>query len=154
MKRLSLLLLFVLACIFSAHAYQKVSLDITVNQKKRNMVIFTPNTVTKNMPLMIVTHGMNQSPEYQYDADKFYNLIDTEKFIVAYLRSDGNTWDIGGTAAQNFVLQTIDELYDKYEINKSRVYWSGFSMGSMLMVMMCLTIISMAFVHMWRTSPR
>lgn len=133
MKRLSLLLLFVLACIFSARAYQKVSLDITVNQKKRNMVIFTPNTVTKNMPLMIVTHGMNQSPEYQYDADKFYNLIDTEKFIVAYLRSDGNTWDIGGTADQNFVLQTIDELYDKYEINKSRVYWSGFSMGSMLM---------------------
>lgn len=115
-------------------AYKKTSLDITVNGQKRNMVVFTPNSVTtnSNMPLMIVTHGMNQNPEYQYDSDKFYNLIDNEKFIVTYLRSDGSTWDIGGDKDKNFVLQTIDEMEKKYGINRNRVYWSGFSMGSML----------------------
>ncbi|MBR6035826.1 MAG: hypothetical protein IKP41_02560 [Bacteroidaceae bacterium] len=133
MKRLFTILVCAVVCVLSMHAYKKVSIDITVNGQKRNMVVFTPNTTQQNMPLMIVTHGMNQDPEYQYDSDKFYNLIDNEKFIVTYLRSDGNTWDIWGTKDQDFVLQTIDEMHDKYGINKSRVYWSGFSMGSMLM---------------------
>ena len=133
MKRLSLFFLFsiLLTCI-SANAYKKVSIDITVNGLKRNMLVFTPNTVSDNMPLMIITHGMNQNPEYQSDGDKMYELIDTEKFIVAYLRSDGNTWDVGGDKDLNFVEQTIDAMYDKYKINKNRCYWSGFSMGSML----------------------
>lgn len=134
MKRLSFFILFAwVMAILSAHAYKKESIDITVNGQQRNMVVFTPNTTQTKMPLMIVTHGMNQNPEYQYDSDKFYNLIDTAKFVVAYLRSDGSTWDIGGTKDQNFVLQTIDEMATRYGINTNRVYWSGFSMGSMLM---------------------
>jgi poly(3-hydroxybutyrate) depolymerase len=134
MKRLYAFLLFVVACtLFSAHAYKKESIDINVNGQSRNMVVFTPNSVQANMPLMIVTHGMNQNPEYQYDSDKFYNLVDTAKFVAAYLRSDGNTWDIGGTKDQDFVLRTIEEMASRYNINTNRVYWSGFSMGSMLM---------------------
>ncbi len=133
MKRLSLLFLFTLVTtLFAAYAYKKESVDITVNGQKRNMLVFTPNSVSNNMPLMIITHGMNQNPEYQSDGDKMYELIDTEKFIVAYLRSDGTTWDVGGDKDLNFVEQSIDAMYDKYKINKSRVYWSGFSMGSML----------------------
>ncbi|MBQ9363622.1 MAG: hypothetical protein IJT97_09440 [Bacteroidaceae bacterium] len=131
MKRLFYFLTFAL-CFCMAQAYKQESIDITVNGQKRNMVVFTPNVKSENMPLMIVTHGMNQSPEYQYDSDKFYNLIDTAKFVVTYLRSDGNTWDTGGTKDQNFVLQTIDEMVTRYGINRNRVYWSGFSMGSML----------------------
>ena len=131
MKKISLLFAFCLMFIAS-FAYKKESIDITVNGTKRNMVVFTPTTVSANLPLMIVTHGMNQNPEYQYDMDKLYTLVDTEKFIVAYLRSNGNTWDTGGTGDTKFVLQTIDEMYKKYQINKARVYWSGFSMGSML----------------------
>ena len=123
MKRLSLFFLFtlLLSCI-SANAYKKVSIDITVNGQKRNMLVFTPNTVSDNMPLMIITHGMNQNPEYQSDNDKMYELIDTEKFIVAYLRSDGNTWDVGGDKDLNFVEQTIDAMYDKYKINKKIIF--------------------------------
>ena len=134
MKRLFLsLLTLCLLSTLAASAYKKESLDIIVNGQSRNMVVFTPNTVNKNIPLMIVTHGMNQSPEYQFDGDKFYNLVDTAQFVVTYLRSDGSTWDIGGTKDQNFVTKTIDEMYSRYQIDKNRVYWSGFSMGSMLM---------------------
>lgn len=86
MKRLSLFFLFsILLTCATAYAYKKESIDITVNGQKRNMLVFTPNTVSDNMPLMIITHGMNQNPEYQSDGDKMYELIDTEKFIVAYL---------------------------------------------------------------------
>lgn len=131
---LSSALLFSLLAISTqdAFAYQQESINIRVNGKSRNMVVFTPDAVTDNMPLMIVTHGMNQSPEYQYDADKLYLMVDTAQFVVTYLRSVGNTWDTGGTSDQHFVAQTIGEMYTRYGIDPHRVYWSGFSMGSML----------------------
>lgn len=114
-------------------AYVRDSINIKVNGKNRNMIVFSPNAKPDNMPLMIVTHGMNQDPKYQYESDQMFLMVDTAKFVVAYLRSDGNTWDIGGTNDQTFVLKTIDAMYTKFKINKNRVYWSGFSMGSMLM---------------------
>ena len=96
------------------------------------MITFVPNTLPAKSPLFIVTHGMNGTPEEQYGADRLYEMIDTAKFVVTYLRSDGNTWDIGGTVDQNFVIKTIDEMASRYDIDRDRVYWSGFSMGSML----------------------
>jgi len=132
MKRSTISLFLILMIALQAWAYKKQSIDITVNGKSRNMVVFTPTSLPANSPLVIVTHGMNQSPEYQYDGDKLYEMIDTAKFVVAYLRSDGNTWDTGGTNDQNFVSKTIDEMFTRFNINKDRVYWSGFSMGSML----------------------
>lgn len=96
------------------------------------MQVYTPNTVSSNLPLMIVTHGMNQDAGYQASCDHMYELIDKEKFIIAYLQGIDRTWDTGGTKDRDFVFQTIDELYTKYNINKNRVYWSGFSMGSAL----------------------
>ena len=114
------------------YAYKKQSIDITVNNQKRNMVVFTPNSLPAKSPLFIVTHGMNQDPEYQYGSDKMYEMIDTAKFVITYLRSNGSTWDTGGTNDQNFVIKTIDEMAKRFDIDKERVYWSGFSMGSML----------------------
>ncbi len=132
MKFKTLLPLLLMLLVMYANAYKQQSIDINVNGQSRNMICYTPSTMQDNMPLWIVTHGMNQNPEYQRDGDHLYELIDTAKFVVCYLRSDGSTWDTGGTKDQNFVLQTIDEMQKKFGINKNRVYWSGFSMGSML----------------------
>ena len=124
--------IMLLCTMLQGQAYKKQSIDINVNGQKRNMVVFTPNSLPDNSPLFIVTHGMNQDPEYQYGSDKMYEMIDTAKFVIAYLRSDGSTWDTGGTKDQNFVLKTIDEMAAMFSIDTNRVYWSGFSMGSML----------------------
>ena len=132
MKRALLPFVFVILSALSVSAYEKQSLNIAVNGQQRNMVVFTPNSLPDKSPLFIVTHGMNQDPEYQYNADKLYEMIDTAKFVVAYLRSDGSTWDIGGTKDQDFVSRTIDEMASRFKIDTDRVYWSGFSMGSML----------------------
>ncbi len=131
MKRSIFSLLF-FSIFLQSYAYKKQEININVNGQQRNMVVFTPNTLPDKSPLFIVTHGMNQSPEYQYGADKIYEMIDTAKFVVTYLRSDGSTWDVGGTKDQNFVIKTIDEMASKFNIDTDRVYWSGFSMGSML----------------------
>lgn len=132
MKRLSIFLLCALACALSIHAYKQQKVTIKVNGENREMQVYTPNTVSSNLPLMIVTHGMNQDAGYQASCDHMYELIDKEKFIIAYLQGIGRTWDTGGTKDRDFVFQTIDELHAKYNINKNRVYWSGFSMGSAL----------------------
>ena len=132
MRRSLLLFVLVLFSALHASAYKKQSIDITVNGKQRNMVVFTPNNLPAKSPLFIVTHGMNQDPEYQYKSDKMYEMIDTAKFVITYLRSDGSTWDTGGTKDQNFVIKTIDEMVSRFDIDTDRVYWSGFSMGSML----------------------
>ena len=132
MKRLSIFLLCALACALSIHAYKQQKVTIKVNGENREMQVYTPNTVSSNLPLMIVTHGMNQDAGYQASCDHMYELIDKEKFIIAYLQGIDRTWDTGGTKDRDFVFQTIDELHAKYNINKNRVYWSGFSMGSAL----------------------
>lgn len=131
MKRILFCVMIVFS-VLEASAYKKESIDIKVNGKTRNMVVFTPNELPAKSPLFIVTHGMNQDPEYQYGSDKMYEMIDTAKFVITYLRSDGSTWDTGGTKDQNFVIKTIDEMAERYDIDRDRVYWSGFSMGSML----------------------
>ena len=132
MKRSTITLLLIFLTTLSLKAYEQQSINVTVNGKQRNMVVFTPNVLPAKSPLLIVTHGMNQDPEYQYGSDKIYEMVDTAKFVVAYLRSDGNTWDTGGTKDQNFVIKTIDEMAQRFDIDTDRVYWSGFSMGSML----------------------
>ena len=132
MKRSTITIFLMLLTALQVFAYKQESINITVNGQKRNMVVFTPNELPAKSPLFIVTHGMNQDPEYQYGSDKMYEMIDKEKFVIAYLRSNGSTWDTGGTNDQNFVIKTIDEMATRFDIDKDRVYWSGFSMGSML----------------------
>ena len=125
-------ILVVLILAVQAWAYKQESININVNGKSRNMVVFTPNELPAKSPLFIVTHGMNQDPEYQYGADRMYELIDTAKFVIAYLRGIDKTWDTGGTRDRDFVSKTIDEMATRYDIDRDRVYWSGFSMGSAL----------------------
>lgn len=130
-KKLLLLVVAFSVCI-KLCAYKEQSIDIYVNGVKRNMLVYTPDAMSDNLPLMVVTHGMNQNPEYQSDGDRFRDIIDKEKFVVAYLRSNGSTWDIGGDGDTNFVLSAIDDMASRFKINTNRVYWSGFSMGTML----------------------
>lgn len=128
---------YILFCIISlicttARAYKKNRINITCDGKQRNMLVFTPDELPDNSPLFIITHGMGGNSDEQSERDRMYELIDTAKFVVAYPKSDGDYWDISGTKDQNFIIKTIDEMVKRHKINKKRVYWSGFSMGSML----------------------
>lgn len=128
-------------CILSAQAYKRQELTIKVDGRDRKMVVYTPTTMDKNLPLMIATHGLNQDANYQASCDKMYELIDKEKFVIAYLQAINNSWDLSDNGNdRNFVVQTIDEMYKKYDINKDRAYWTGFSMGSMLMYSVMHTV--------------
>ena len=135
MKRLLKHLICVFFLIFAAapaSAFQKENITINVDGKQRSIVLFTPNNVGSGLPVMIVTHGMNQNTTYQLEGDHFSELVDSERFILAYLESDGGTWDIGGSKDLNFVDATVNYLDNRFHVDRNRLYWSGFSMGSML----------------------
>ena len=128
---------FILSCLIilvctTARAYKKERIYVSCDGKQRNMLVYTPDELPDNSPLFIITHGMGGNSDEQSERDRMYELIDTAKFVVAYPKSDGDYWDISGTKDQNFIIKTIDEMAKRYKVNRKRVYWSGFSMGSML----------------------
>lgn len=125
----------------SAQAFQKESYTLQVGGQSRGAVVYKPSTtststMSTSMPLMIVSHDSGATPEAQAEADGLYLMVDTAKFVVAYLRAlETNgvaSWDLTGSQDVNFVLQAIDGLVAEYQLDGSRVYWSGFSQGAQL----------------------
>lgn len=79
-------------------------------------------------------HGMNQDPNYQQSNTHWETVADTAGFVVAYPKgaTGYSTWDISGDQDTKWITQIIDQMAHDYNIDKKRVYMSGFSMGGML----------------------
>jgi len=97
----------------------------------RSAIIYSPDKRDKPA-LVIGLHGMYGSAGWSQGAMKYEKIADTANFIVAYPGSEGNFWDISGDKDVNFILAIIDSMYNRYQIDRNRVYVSGFSMGGML----------------------
>ncbi len=65
-------------------------------------------------------------------AMKFEALADTANFVVVYPEGENSSWDIGGNKDVNFIVAIIDSMYNRYQIDRNRVYATGFSMGGMM----------------------
>ncbi len=107
--------------------------NIRVGTSTRNMITYVPRSLPEyNAPLLISLHGMNQDAAYQRDQTKWNAVADTAKFVVVYPNGINKGWDIGGTTDTKFIEAIIDTMYQRYHINRNRVYVSGFSMGGMM----------------------
>lgn len=104
---------------------------ITVDGKQREFKSYIPANLGKNRPLLISCHGMNQDANYQKGMLSIESVADTAKFAVVFPEGEGKSWDISGNKDINFVLAIIDYMVDNYNINRYKVYLSGFSMGGM-----------------------
>lgn len=96
------------------------------------MIVYAPANLPKNRPLIISMHGFNQDAAYQQAQAKWEPIADTAKFVVVYPNGNNKRWDISGTADIDFILAIIDSMASRYQIDRSRVYLSGFSMGGMM----------------------
>lgn len=125
MKRNALLLLALLALI-SAKAD-----DITVNGTRRNYQVYAPKNLGSKRPLLISCHGMNQDAAYQRNMLQIESVADTAKFVTVFPNGIDKSWDLGGDKDLNFMKAIIEEMVKKYDIDRNKIYLSGFSMGGM-----------------------
>ncbi len=107
---------------------------ILVGNTTRNMITYVPEGLPEyNAPLVISLHGMGQDANYQRVTNSKWDAVaDTAKFVVVYPNGVGNAWDISGDRDTRFIETIIDTMYNRYHINRNRVYLSGFSMGGMM----------------------
>ena len=106
--------------------------NINVNGTSRNMLVYAPKNIEKDRPLIIQMHGYNQDAAYQKNAAKWEPIADTARFVVVFPNGQNKAWDTGGDKDLNFIKAIINEMHNKYGIDKKRVYVSGFSMGGMM----------------------
>jgi poly(3-hydroxybutyrate) depolymerase len=103
----------------------------TLNVGSRSAIVYAPDQRDKPA-LVIGLHGMYGSAGWSQGAMQYEKIADTANFVVAYPGSEGSFWDISGDKDVNFILAIIDSMYNRYQIDRDRVYVSGFSMGGML----------------------
>jgi poly(3-hydroxybutyrate) depolymerase len=119
------------AMLIAASAFSATRTDLKVGT--RTAIVYTP-TGHKNSPLVISMHGMGFGAGWMQGMVKFETYADTskEKFITVYPQGENNGWDLGSMKDVNFITAIIDSMYNRYKIDRNRVYASGFSMGGMM----------------------
>ena len=106
---------------------------ITSGGQKREYLQYAPSGLGSKRPLIISCHGMNQSAQYQWDMLKDAKpLADKKKFVIVLPEGINKGWDISGDRDINLIKDLIAQMKKDYDIDESRVYLSGFSMGGML----------------------
>ncbi|MBN2174701.1 MAG: carbohydrate-binding protein [Bacteroidales bacterium] len=106
--------------------------DFMVGSTTRKMLVYAPSGIIPGRPLLISMHGYNQDINYQKNQTKWELIAKENNFVVVYPGGINNSWDISGTTDIDFILAIIDEMADRYSIDRNRVYLSGFSMGGMM----------------------
>ena len=106
--------------------------SIPVGTSTRDMLVYAPSDIELNRPLLISLHGLNQDIAYQQNQTHWESVADDNNFVVVYPAGINNAWDLFGTSDIDFILAIIDEIYNRYAIDRDRVYLSGFSMGGMM----------------------
>ena len=104
---------------------------IKVGGTEREYKIYVPKNRGEKRPLLISCHGMNQDAAYQMNMLDIKSVADTAKFVTVFPEGISKSWDLDGNRDINFVLALIDKMVDDYDIDRGRVYLSGFSMGGM-----------------------
>jgi len=96
---------------------------------------------TESVPLVIIMHGIGGTA-LQLTTSQYNPTADTARFIPVYLQGklnayDQTSWNNGtliGSDANDvlFISDVIDEMKTLHDINLSRVYITGISMGSIM----------------------
>lgn len=127
MKRTFIFLMALTATLLNVHAD-----NITVNGTQRSYIVYKPNNLGQNRPMLISCHGANQDANYMKNTQmKMEAVADSAKFLIVFPDGIDRQWDINGDRDINFVLALIDRMASLHKIDRNRVYLSGFSMGGM-----------------------
>jgi poly(3-hydroxybutyrate) depolymerase len=136
----SFLFIAALCCAVMASAAQYNALKtIQSGGVSRQYFLYVPDNLKPNSPMFISCHGMDQDYQYQKTQMKWMpSSADTASFVVVFPVGVAGTiwgqpyttgWNINDMTDVNFMLDIIDEVKTDYNIDDTRVYMSGFSLG-------------------------
>lgn len=123
--------------------------EMTVDGKRRTYLLHMPagGSSVRRLPLVIAFHGGGGNAENMEKMTAFNAKADKENFIVVYPNGTGPrenillTFNAGGCcsyAMQNdiddvtFISELIDKMIADRNVDKDRVYVTGFSNGAMI----------------------
>lgn len=132
MRKFFYLQLLIIAGLFSSFESKAQIEDFKVGSTTRKMLVYAPSDILPDRPLLISMHGMNQDINYQQNQTKWELVAKENNFVVVYPAGINNAWDMSGNRDIDFILAIIDEMVNRYNIDRNRVYLSGFSMGGMM----------------------
>ncbi len=141
-----LISLFPIAC--SADSHQSEVKSIIVNGQERDYIVYTPESLLPNPPLMLVLHGGLGNAQAMRSNIHMDRIADKNGFIVVYangvsgrLMRKRRTWNAGtccGKAVKvnsddvGYLESIIDQMVNNHHIDSKRVYITGFSNGAMM----------------------
>ncbi|MFD1550985.1 hypothetical protein DNU06_04710 [Putridiphycobacter roseus] len=136
------ILLFALYFSFTMFAQQNNG-SVTVGSETRSYIEYIPQNYqnSESAPLVIILHGIGGTAQEIADAGLNF-IADTARFIPLYLQGENNAF---GSASWNnntllastvndiaFFQTMIEKMVDDYNIDRSRVYFVGISMGAIM----------------------
>lgn len=145
MKRALWVLICLMAMCYSVEVFSakvEKTVTLTVNGKSRSYLLYVPNNVKENAPLVFSLHGTGGSSSNK--APMRTTVADAEGFIVVYPQGSniyfpvfGGTlpgWNSTGENSEDidFFKAIIEDVAKIYTIDRKRIYCCGFSNGGMM----------------------
>ena len=125
---------------------------LNVSGKDRKYLLYVPNNVKANAPLVISLHGAGGQVETTSHDPDFNAIADKDGFIVAYPQGLQTVFPgLGGmqaagwtsTGEENFDTEflkaVVEDVDAKYTLDRQRLYCCGFSNGGMMTYVMANT---------------
>jgi polyhydroxybutyrate depolymerase len=109
---------------------QSQTLNLRVAGANRTAALHVPSGSLSKPALVFVLHGLGGDGPGMRSSTQMDKVADREKFIVAYPSAVGGTWDYASTKNDHALLKAIiDTAVARYQVDRGRVYVSGFSQG-------------------------
>ena len=123
-------LLIAASLVLSARLGLAQTLTLKVAGVSRTATLHVPSGSLTNPPLVFLLHGLGGDGPGMQTTTQMNPVADREKFVVAYPSAVGGTWDYAGAKNDYAFLQAIiDTAVARYQVDRNRVYVSGFSQG-------------------------
>lgn len=110
-------------------AIQYPTLEMKVAGVDRIMEYYVPDDLPDNRPLILLFHGMGMWYKGMIESSKHALVADTAKYVVVAPNGIDGSWDVGGGNDVQFVSDIIEKMHEMFNIDKNRVYATGFSWG-------------------------
>tara|TARA_B100000945_G_scaffold173804_1_gene139242 strand:- start:15 stop:959 length:945 start_codon:yes stop_codon:yes gene_type:complete len=110
---------------------------INYDDKERCWLLLVPGNLTANdrTPLVIDIHGIGGNMYLQHNLTRFANISERDGVYIAYPQGYDNEWNMaddlccGDDDDFGFILEMIKTIEQKYIIDESRIYSTGWSNG-------------------------